>query len=159
MSRTHHYLFAHRVLPSMFYDNPAAFIAGSLEDGAELARRVWDRVGQDFLEDEEEVIASDGLDVLPVKSPPYLGAVYVLPDPVEPVEAYMVCAIGKVKKPFFGDPTLKKPRFFTLELGDDLEGNSYCVLCEWAKDGSHLNLGAGPEPEPNAFISCCLKLL
>jgi hypothetical protein len=156
-ARAHHYLFAHRVLPSVFFENPARFIEVLAKDGIGFLRFFWERVGSD-LKDETALPAS-GLNYQTRRTDDGVTVVIItLPQPEAAPEAYFAAAV--YRPPMEGGASLC--RYFTLEYGIDLTGSqSRTVLCEWTSQPSpsHLNYGDGPEATEMAFFKAvCEKL-
>jgi hypothetical protein len=50
------------------------------------------------------------------------------------------------------EPAEPECRYFTLEFSAQREPPQ-TVLGEWTDQGSHLNMGGGPEPEVEAFVA------
>jgi hypothetical protein len=159
--RPQHYLFAHRALPQIVYDDPAK--AQQLLTGPEgegFLSFFWRRVAEREGIPEAERMAPDGLGRTVLTGPDGTVAVVItLPTPEAYAEAHFVAAVftpGPRKLLFFrGPPTV---RYLTLEHGSNLDGTSRTVLCGWSKEGTHYNLGDGPPPEVEAFFAAILAL-
>ncbi len=144
MARRHHYGFAHQVLRDLLFADPMRFFA-ALDDprGPELLRRAWREFGKQFPADDRVEI--DGLDCTKHELTSGLWCPVILvtlPPPQEVAEAvYAAAVLG-------GDA-----RYFTLEHGISLAGDTpRTVLCEWQR-GTHLNYGDGPPATPAAFLA------
>ena len=156
MSREHHYLYAHRIIPKMFYEDPTKFIGLSNVEGKELAVGIWDMVADDIIGNRDNYLSPDGLDVIAVEEHPYIGSIYVMPEATEVAEAIMICALGKIHKPMFGKTKIKNPILYTLEFGLDENQEECTIFCSWNKEGSHLNFGKGPVATIKAFTEKCI---
>jgi len=154
--REHHYIFAHRILPALFFENPFNFIGSANLKGEEMLKSIWSGFAQEMIEDKSQRLDSERLAVTAVEEHSVLGTLITLPQPEAMAECYYVCAMGELKKNFFGRVKIKKPKFFTLELGVNLDGENRTVFCSWLKNGTHLNFGGGCEPNPKEFINLCL---
>jgi len=158
--RDHHYIFAHNLLPSLFFKNPLAFIEKSCEGGTDYAAQMWQRCGETFVNDRSERLSHEGVSIRAIEDFPVIGCIYVLPKATNAAEAIMICALGAIKKTFFGRRKVRSPRYFTLEMGINAEGKPRTVLCEWQDDGNsrqHLNYGDGPAAIPEEFLRACIS--
>jgi hypothetical protein len=141
----HHYLFAHRELPM------AAFRYG--EDLVRVARggnlteglgKLWVNLGTALPPDDR--LPTDGLDASWHDTGRYEVALVVMPPPAGITDAHLA-AIAVPK-------TGGQVRYLVLERGaPDADGNPATVLGEWLASGDHVNLGAGPAPEPVRFLA------
>jgi len=82
-----------------------------------------------------------------------------LPEPAEMAEAFMAAFVVPIDlesgvKP---NPVDITGRYFTLEKGFSMSGESRTVLAEW-NSSSHLNYGDGPEPTVEAFVASLSKM-
>lgn len=148
--RAHHIFFAHRVMPRLFFREPARLLDSLAERRAELLRLMWVDLGEQFFSTAQ--VAPDGIDVV---VPAITGArivIMVFPAPVAPAEAYFAALVQ------LPDGTL---RYFTLERAVDPQGGEApeTVLGGWDQAGAHLNFGAGPRPTPEDFTAAVRRLL
>ena len=157
--REHHYLFAHGVLPTLFYHDPIQFVAICNLAGGTFVADTWKQTGIDYVKEPAQRLRPVGLQATPIETPPVLGTLIVLPDPERVAEAHMVLAVGTLKKRRFRQPILHKPKFFTLEYGLDDGGDRITVLCSWSKDQAHSNHGDGPPPTREAFVQACRDIM
>ena len=141
--RRHHYMFAHRTLPSAaFRSGPDLVVAG--REGRLTLDRVWDNLGQTLPETER--LPADGLRVDHHRLAAHDVLVVTLPRPEGPAEAHLA-AIAVADD-------AERVRYFTLEEArSPIDGARYTVLAEWTSDGRHVNYGPGPDPEPAAFTA------
>jgi hypothetical protein len=146
--RPHHYNFAHRIVPAIFFRDPGGFVSGLVCDGTARLRALWNRVGEE-LKPPDRLPSTDlscsgvstgaGGTLLVIRMPPPSGV----------PEAYY---IGAWWVPAAAGVT-EVARYFTLELGFDLRaGDRSTVFCEWVPGGHHNNMGEGPPPDPEAFV-------
>lgn len=163
--RRHHYIFAHKLLPSFFFQKPDVFITALMNRRAELVRSLWDDVGKDIegSDGSEARIPSDDLDLhLEVLPENTIVAIVELPEAQEMPEAHYVALVYRLGT---GDVVGGRDpgsiaRVFTLEYGLTLSGpEERTVLCEWGSDGAHMNLGDGPEVSISAFVRRLARLL
>ena len=154
-SRPHPYFFAHRLLPTLFHEDPAQFVSLLQRDGLPFLAFWWQKVRQDFPPDDH--VSADGLGyTLRELANGWLAVVVTLPPPQGMTEAYFVALLQQRL------PAAAKPitRVFTLELGFALtSATSHTVLCEWTPESSHLNRGPGPAPDVEAFLTAVQLLL
>jgi hypothetical protein len=151
--RPQHYLYAHRVLPTLFYQNPQQFLSILTMDGIAFLRFFWDRTLQDH--GDEPHTPPQGMNYeTRALDDGTLIAIIELPQPERMAEAYFVAAV------FRDAASQPLMRYFTLEYGMHILDNTpRTVLCEWTLDGKHLNFGDGPEPKSKAFFDAILAHL
>jgi hypothetical protein len=147
-ARAHHYLFAHRMMPTIFFQDPEKFIGTLNEHGMPFLRFLWDRAGQVL--EPALMLPGDGLDYQTRGLEDGTRIVAIsLPAPQAITEAYFVALVYR--------PVMLQheaiARCFTLEYGRSVFNDQpRTVLCEWS-GSSHLNYGDGPEPTAEAFIA------
>ncbi|GMU55568.1 MAG: hypothetical protein AMXMBFR33_47140 [Candidatus Xenobia bacterium] len=144
------YMFAHRVFPRWFFEDPAA-VAQVLSGPEALPHLIalWKEVGMAC----QESLASDGLALEPVRLDDWQGVLIRLPPPGEVPEAHFLCLVW---------PSSKGPeaaRIVTLEHSLDLQGEKRTVLGEWRSDGAHLNFGSGPEAQSKPFLEAVQRII
>jgi hypothetical protein len=142
--RLHHYAFAHKIIPSTFFQYPANFIMMLSQRADEILHEIWNHIGQKV--EPEDIVAPEGLacEVRRVEGSK-LGALISLPPPQRVTEAYFVAPV--FQPPMEGKEA--QARYITLEYNPEYENKS--VLCEWEAEGPHVNSGAGPEPNLEDF--------
>lgn len=151
--RPQHYLYAHRVLPTLFYQNPQHFLSILITDGIAFLRFFWDRTLQDQGDEPRTPPQGMNYETRGLDDGTVI-AIIELPPPERMAEAYFVAAVFHEADPH---PLM---RYFTLELGLSLfENTPRTVLCEWTADGKHLNFGDGPAPESKPFFDAILARL
>jgi hypothetical protein len=142
--RLHHYIFAHKAIPSLFFYDPEKFLYILSVHAEAFLRDYWNIIGEKM--DKTELVASGGLacEVRKIFNGD-VGALITLPPPERITEAYFVAPVYRPQ----ADSKTERTRFFTLEFNPEYHNKS--VLCEWEAEGSHLNNGDGPEPKPEDF--------
>jgi hypothetical protein len=139
------YLFAHRELPmaAFRYGEDLVRVArgGNLAEG--LAK-LWVDLGTAL--PPEERLPADGLAASWHDAGRYEIALVTLPPPTGVTDAHLAAIVV----PKGG----KSVRYLVLERGvPDAAGNPTTVLGEWLAGGDHVNMGAGPRPEPEPFLA------
>jgi hypothetical protein len=153
--RPHHYQFAHRFLPALFFGNPERFLTTmSGSNGLDFLRFQWKNLEQYI----EAPLSSVGLDYQTRRLDDGTTLVIVtLPPPQKVTEAYYTAS---VYRPAEGQ-TAALTRYFTLEYGIDLipDQPKRMVLGEWTRDPQHLNYGNHFASDVIAFFRLvCTKL-
>ena len=155
--REHHYLFAHRVLPSIFFDNPFGFLNVSIMRSTDFLVEVWNEFAEHTFEDQSLHVSPDGLHIVPIEEAPFMGAIFVMPKATATAECHFTCAIGKLGQDSMGEPKIEEPQYFTLELGFSVfERKERTVFCYWSPEGDHGNMGDGCEVDVEQFKELCL---
>ncbi|WP_181197896.1 hypothetical protein [Enhygromyxa salina] len=76
-----------------------------------------------------------------------------MPEPVAATEAFMIAILELRDLDASPDSDqAAERRYFTLEYSGHRPA-PHTVLCEWTAQGSHMNMGGGPEPEVGAFVT------
>jgi hypothetical protein len=189
LRREHHYLFAHDLLPRIFFQHPARFFAVFMYGDAaeENLKMLWDDVGGQV----EATGVGKRLRFDGVRTElDWIGAFPVLlidlPVPQFLPECHMVALVlngdfasgpqGRART-LLGFPAMKSglatehpdctrlptnvPRgyFFTLEKGFTETGQSRTVLGGWTQGHDHLNYSTGPSPTHGLFLSAIEAIL
>jgi hypothetical protein len=144
--RAQHYVFAHRIIPQVFFGDPAGFMTLFARDGDRFLRFYWEKIG------ERVENASDRLDgsalhgeIRSLPSDTQI-ALITLPTPEHVTEAYFIAAVTHP-----GLDGRIAARYYTLEFGMSVFDNEpYTVLGGWVA-GGHINMGDGPDPDLEAF--------
>jgi hypothetical protein len=141
----HHYLFAHRELPmaAFRYGTDLVRVArgGNLAEG--LAK-LWVDLGKAL--PPADRLPADGLAATWHNLGDHEIALVTMPPAAGVTDAHLAAIV--VTKP---DGLI---RYLVLERGvSDAAGQPTTVLGEWLADGDHVNLGAGPPPEPESFLA------
>jgi len=149
--RQHHYVFAHRVMPRLFFRDADRLMTAMAERRAELLRAMWVDLGEQFFSSAQ--VAADGIDVfVPRPEPGARVVVLVFPAPAAPAEAFFAALVALPDG---------QQRYFTLEKPVDPlgEGGPVTVLGGWDDEGAHLNYGPGPRPTPEEFVASVRRLV
>ncbi len=158
-AREQHYIFAHMVLPGMGFSRPGEMLLtlGS-DEAADSLKVLWKMAGEDL--PSHERVVPEGLSCFMRKCGDYAIAIITLPKAINTTEAHFTaCAFGPVSQVPEGQLHNLPMRYFTLEVGFTLSGEARTTLCEWTADPTHLNMGDGPDPEPEAFYNTICALL
>lgn len=75
--------------------------------------------------------------------------VVAMPAPESSPEAHLVAIVHRDDEPRDHMRESPSTRYFTLETAHP---GDRPLLCEWRRDGTHVNYGEGPEPEIGAFV-------
>lgn len=151
---TQHYVFAHRALPSVTFQDPTRMLAVLCgPDATRLLHDLWEQAGSHCSPEGKRT--PEGLSVEAGRAgSDSIVAVIRLPSPGDIGEAHFVALVAKLASP--DAPSLDKlayTRCFTLERGVDFRTDQPCTfLCEWAEDGKHVNHGVGPAISEDAFV-------
>jgi hypothetical protein len=146
--RPQHYFFAHRILPSMFFEEPDQLmkIMGSAK-GLDFLRFQWNNLSTHV----EHVEPPTALDYQTRKLDDDTTIVLVtMPPPHKITEAYFVAFVYRPSTAENGALT----RYFTLEYGVCLlpDEPTRMVLGEWTARQEHLNYGHHFAPDPATFF-------
>lgn len=138
-----HYVFAHRALPSVVFNEKewaVSVLNGS--DADRFVHDLWKQVG-DALPAEARS-DPEGLSVRTEGTGNGLLVFVEMPEPRESAEAHEIVIAAKCANPSL--PTLddlQYVRYFTVERGHDgMTDTPSRYLCEWAENGVHRNHGA-----------------
>ena len=157
--RGQHYVFAHKALPQLFFEDPVKFLQYLEEDGEKYLRHLWDYVGQNM--DEAGLVPPEGLacELAQTESGATL-AMLTLPVAELMTEAYFIGLFYEPPGSGNGSDREAVTRFITLEYNLNPETKKPATMvCEWTPDGSHRNLGYGPEPTKDNFLKVLKTLL
>jgi hypothetical protein len=117
---------------------------------ADFVREIWSKVCERCDPIEQTDIRPEEIRVAAVRVETYPTLLIEMPEAEFPAEAIFVGIVLLAEAIVKAPPESVEFRYFTLELGEDLEGGERTVLCEW-HDGSHLNMGDGPAPDLKKF--------
>lgn len=136
------YRFAHEALRSVALSDPIDFVRGMrASDALPRLQALWKLAGHG----NHTSAPPHGLWHRVARlGPDVVLAVVRLPVPAETGEAHFAALVAsELPLPATG---LGDARFFTLELSRRLDtGASFTMICEWTKDGAHVNHGRGPD--------------
>jgi hypothetical protein len=163
---TLHYLFAHRILPDLAFDDPIQFMATLASPEAEQKlHEMWMTVGQSLARGGRvrQVPTSEGLAVSRTRLAGRACAVIEMPRPEGQTEAYFVAVVldHNLDQSRAAPPEAHPQLFyFTLEKGRNLtDGSDRTVLCRWNTKTLHSNLGDGPPAEKKAFLEVVERIV
>ena len=150
--RQDHYWFAHRVVRDACQQNPIQFFAGfsgiRSDNQYKLIQWMLD-LTESLAGEPVTVLSFENLDVITDLIADCPSIIITMPPPLAITEAYM---IGVVLTGEAEEKTQDESfRYFTLELGQNADGNLRTVICEWT-DEAHLNFGDGPSVSVDAFV-------
>ncbi|MCR9145165.1 MAG: hypothetical protein NXI24_23205 [bacterium] len=162
-SRDHHYYLAHYALRYVAHDDPLFFFAVLGSDESEkflnhiftnLCENVPDPAVQPHFGVEDLKIHRTRIGQYPVVT-------IEMPPALTMGEAYFATFVGLFDlSEAAGEKSEElRGRFFTLEVGQTLEGQARTVIGEWTHDESHLNYGTGPAPSLPEFLGAVEELL
>ncbi|NVB38819.1 hypothetical protein G6O69_13340 [Pseudenhygromyxa sp. WMMC2535] len=157
-----HYQFAHVALRQLIFSEPRFVRAlweledprALLDDIAVQVTRECRRQGEGGALHVDEL----GLHRLTIGS--YPCVIIELPEPGATTEAFMVALVdldGEGSEDPAEDAAPRR-RYFTLEYSAHREA-PHTVLAEWTSQGSHMNMGGGPEPSVEAFVTAIARLI
>lgn len=148
--RQHHYEFAHVVLRAIVFRAGRAVLELAAGGGlTALVHESWQRVGAGLAEHDR--LPSDGLRAEWCDTPEFDAAVVTLPPARHIAEAHLIALVA--------DPAVPdRLDFFALEHSWTTDGDPATVLARWTRDGRHLDLGAGPRPEPAELLQAIAQI-
>ncbi|WP_371479890.1 hypothetical protein [Kitasatospora sp. NBC_00315] len=146
-SRVHHYGFVHRVLAGAAAEfGPKMVVTPPVREVGQSLLAMWEGFGQSLTP--EQQLPGDGLAGCLLEREGHRLLLVTLPEPIAPTEAYFAAVVLP--------PGADSCRYLTLEYSvGPADGAPGTVLGEWA-DQNHVNLGQGPEPTPEAFVTAVL---
>jgi serine/threonine protein kinase/tetratricopeptide (TPR) repeat protein len=152
--RKHHYRFAHTMLPVAFFDDPVELMAAFRKEGLVYLWFCWDQMGSTLTK--RERLPKETLDFSFVDFEGKTDALVIkLPAPKGMTEAHYVALVHRPAK---APSTAPLTRVIALEHSADKEDNPMTCLCEWIGD-KHINIGEGPQPTHDNFISAVRAVL
>ncbi len=155
-TRQAHYVFAHYALRTVALSDPL-FYVGVLAspDGPRMLDDLLQKVAEHARPgDPPPDFSAADCRIHTVRAGGYPCAVVELPPPRAMTEAYFTAAVLLLDSAQEQPDFLNAPvRYFTLEHSLSLDGAPRTVLCEWTKDGTHVNFGDGPPPALEPFVS------
>ena len=147
--RTHHYRYAHLVLPGILRHERVNLIGLATSGALDPALiDTWHGLGAEL--PAEDRLAPDGLSSRLARAGDVPVVLITMPPAQRITEAHFVAAAP-------ADPAAKR-RVLTLEYTVTLTGGPATVLGEWT-DRGHANLGPGPEPSAEAFLAAVQRLI
>ena len=157
--RYHHYKLAHRAFPTIAHNNPTVFFGALLsEKKFEFIQSVIESLEEH--NDSKEVVGFrlEDFKVHEFVVNKYPCVIIEFPTPECFSEVYSIAAVLKTELGVdFEKGEVPEVDYYTLEMGIQMNGSIRTVLCAWSKDGSHINLGNGPNAEPQSFYERVCK--
>ena len=152
--RAQHYQFAHRILPLIFFQNPAGYIANLTRFGDFYLEDFWNMIRK-HLESPEDWVEVTGLHGEVRKAAGDISvALITLPEPLVVTEAYFT---AQVYHPQFEGKLLA--RFFTLEFGYSMPGEPKSFTLGGWQDGTHFNYGHVTATRLDEFFALVMETL
>jgi hypothetical protein len=160
--RNHHYIYAHRWLPSIAFGTPD--VLHNIASGPrlnEFLTDMWTDLGKRLPDSER--MPDEQISGQLRQSGAFEVVIVTLPAPATVTEAYFTAiAFGPLATlGFSADTTQKLPvRYLTLEFGFTMPDDPpRTVLGEWTREQAHYNMGTGPEPTADAFFEAvCARI-
>ena len=162
--RRQYYVYAHYVLRDAAFEIGAACLGVLLSPKRdEFLQDMWRHTTETIREAEpgEPLDPFPGVEVIPLKAGAFPCIVLKMPPPRGVTECYLVGIVAHVDIAAGESPNRQTPvSYFTLERGvaEDLHGTR-TVLCEWSREGAHLNYSDGPAPEPELFAEAVAQVI
>ncbi|KIG12954.1 hypothetical protein DB30_00838 [Enhygromyxa salina] len=152
-----HYQFVHVALRTLVFQEPRLATAlWELDDPGPLLDDIALQVVRACRgRGEGGEIRADQLTLHKLRLGGYPCMILEMPEPIATTEAYMLAILGR---PSLGGAEQAegeddgRARYFTLEHSSHRPA-PHTVLGEWTGEGSHLNMGGGPEPSVEAFVA------
>lgn len=147
INRGHHYVFAHKLMPSLLFADPVNFLTMFSADPQRFLLQQWKSV-HNLLGTDVRYITPAGLsgEVRTLRGDTTI-ALITLPRPVFPPEAFFVAAVYRTHH----DPLFTLVNFFALELSIPDDGKARTIFGEWTVLQDHKNYGDGGTPTVDRF--------
>ncbi|MGA7932182.1 MAG: hypothetical protein WCA35_01245 [Kovacikia sp.] len=156
MARRQHYLFVHKYLQKVFYQNPyRVFEHLRSEMGAVYLSQLWQDTADEFSLEKKDVVDPTGLRIDYQENESYGLIIISLPLPKTSPEAYFVGMRSNYSDEYEGAAF----RYFTLEREDIGPGSSSTLLCEWTANGDHLSYVNEVGATLDQFVDAIEKLV
>jgi hypothetical protein len=156
--RRFEYAFAHWAFPWMVERHPIFFLMLSDDDPQWSSKALASLFEHASLQSGPPTFRPEDLRLIRTTAGGYRCLVIVLPPPREATDAFMI-GLVHIHPP---DAPVTEPivlRNFTLEFNEFYQP-PHTVFCEWTvSPRSHKNYGAGPSPEPDAFVERMEQML
>jgi hypothetical protein len=150
-----HYIFAHKLVPSLFFRDLDGFVGSLAQEGNALLRGLWVEAAR-LARTGAPDTAGDAIDLPDVPASELRdlqgGArlvVLMLPEPVAALEAFFVGLV--VPSPL--DRSGPIASVYTLELSEDHHCKRTTMLCGWTAEGGHVNYSFCPPSSLEAFVA------
>ncbi len=164
----HHYMLAHIVLPQLCRENPYLLFNVIISpEKEEFLAHTWKYVRTMCDPAGEPSFSIEDVRFVPTRIGDFPALVALFPRPEAITDALMAVAVLMVPLGS-GEPSHieENPecRYFTLEFAlpnpEQPDEGLGTMLCEWGKEGTHVNYGPGPDKiSPQTFLDAVEKLL
>lgn len=157
----HHYVLAHAAFRKYCESNPLGFFGAmaSEEHRPKLLGEIWNSVRKHCDEHGEPPFSVEEIDVQLLRMRGHPTILLQMPEPSEPPQAHFVAIVLMVREG--EEPEQDPPAFsyFTLEMAEPRDGQAATFVGSWRGEDNHVNHGAGPEPDPHAFLVAVDRIL
>ncbi|MFV8754653.1 hypothetical protein ACNOYE_29250 [Nannocystaceae bacterium ST9] len=158
-----HYQFAHVALRTLVFEDPRLALAlWEREDPSPILDDIAVQVARACrrMTGEGGNLRAEHLKLSKREIGRHPCVILELPEPIATTEAYMVAIVHlrDLDEGEGGEGRDAERRYFTLEYSGHRPA-PHTVLGEWTDQGSHINMGGGPEPTVDAFVSELAKHL
>jgi len=156
-TRHQHYAFANRLLPSVFFRDPAQFMEILRREKQAFLLYLWEKAGR--IVGERHKLAHDSWSCEFVTLEDSVSmTIITFPEPGAMTEPFFVAAVFRPAEP--GSELEEIARWFALEYTTPLQPvDTKAFFCEWTCDGMHLNMGQHTEITYEAFAAAVRVML
>ena len=146
--RPHHYEFAHRFMPGVFFADPAGFFTNLRQKGIAILQMAWYFAAKHL--PPELHLPGDGLAFAFYElGAGYSTAIIVLPQPQGLTEAFFV---APALWPPRSGGTAPDVQFLTVELSQHIPSSDrFAFFGAWTPNRTHVNMGVAPAWTLDAF--------
>lgn len=148
--RPHHYAFAHKLLCEMVFDRPDfAYRVLSSTGADEFLNGAWKKI--DDLIQLDEILPSEGLSLSTHKNGNNTTIFLIkMPEALKMGEAHFVAISFQTEQSGLFKKKIRiiDPKYYTLEFHKEQQS----MLCQWSKEGDHMNLGDFGTPDQQRFL-------
>ena len=150
-------MFANRLLPSVFFCDPAQFMDVLRREPQTFLLYLWEKAGG--IVGERHELAQDSWFCEFVPPEDSLRMIIItFPEPGATTEPFFVAAAFRPAEP--ESEQIEVARWFALEYTTALqEMDAQAFFCEWTSDGTHLNMGHHSEITLEAFVAAVRAML
>jgi len=150
-------VFASRLLPSVFFCDPAQFMDILRKEKQAFLHYLWEKAGG--IVGERHKLAQDSWSCEFVTLGNSVSiSIITFPEPGAVTEPFFVAAAFRPAEP--GSELEEIARWFALESTTSLPRmDAQAFLCEWTSDGKHLNMGQHTEITHKTFVAAVRAML
>ena len=146
----HHYTFAHMVLSKLVLDRPEfAYEILNTPSAEDYLKSAWEKI--DGLIQLEEILPYEGLSLSKHKNGTNTPIFLVkMPEALRMGEAHFVAILFQTEQSglFKKKIRIMDSKYYTLEFHNEQQS----MLCQWSKEGDHMNLGDFGTPDQQRFL-------